>query len=130
MSDFEAVFLLSWQMTPTVCSFIHPLSMPCQDHKLSVYMWFCYATTKNDWSFQTILTRRQNCLLGGMLVALRMCYTGMHEIWHIFLLVTEKKRELKQSPWGTISENDALVTTGYAKGSVVSDFSTMHGRYP
>ncbi len=26
--------------------------------------------TKNNWSFQTILTRRQNCLLGGMLVAL------------------------------------------------------------
>ncbi len=27
-------------------------------------------TTKNNWSFQTILTGTQNCLLGGMLVAL------------------------------------------------------------
>ncbi len=34
-----------------------------------------YETTKNNWSFQTILARRQNCLLGGMLVALRSGYT-------------------------------------------------------
>ena len=71
MSGFEAVFLQSWKRTPAACSFIHPSSMPCQGHNLSVYIWFWYATTKNNWSFQTILTRRQNCLLGGMLVALR-----------------------------------------------------------
>ncbi len=46
------------------------LSMSCQYHNLSVFIWFWYATTKNNWSFQTILTRRQYCLLGGMLVAL------------------------------------------------------------
>ena len=57
--------------TNTAYSFIHPSPMPCQDHKLSVCIWFWYATTKNTWSFQTILTRSQNCLLGGMLVALR-----------------------------------------------------------
>ncbi len=27
-----------------------------QDHNLSVHIWFWYATTKNNWSFQTILT--------------------------------------------------------------------------
>ncbi len=28
--------------------------------------WTCYATTKDKWSFQPILTGRQNCLSGGV----------------------------------------------------------------
>ena len=39
-------------------------------HVILHCIWFWYATTKNNWSFQTIMTRRQNCLLGCMLVAL------------------------------------------------------------
>ncbi len=54
MSDFEAVSLQCWQMTPTVCSFTQPLPMLSEDHNLSVHMWFWYALTKNKWSLQTI----------------------------------------------------------------------------
>ncbi len=73
MSDFEAVFLQSWQMTPTVCSFINPSPMLCQHPNLSVYIWFWYATTKNNWSFQTILTRRKILLVRGCVGGLNKC---------------------------------------------------------
>ena len=61
-----------------------------EGYDLSVYIWFWYATTKNNWSFQTILTSRHNCLLGGMLVALKpylgvFWYAGQLE-WLIYLL--------------------------------------------
>ncbi len=39
------------------------------------FIW--YVTTKNHRSFQTILTRRQNCLLGGMLVVLSQKLMGI-----------------------------------------------------
>ena len=54
---------------------VHPVLVKSGSNVWSVSfkkIWFWYATTKNNWSFQTILTRRQNCLLGGVLVALIM----------------------------------------------------------
>ncbi len=45
-----------------------------------------YATTKNNWSFQTILTSRHNCLLGGMLVALSRKFYFMNLNRYAFFL--------------------------------------------
>ncbi len=39
-------------------------------HTKTIHTLEGHVMTKNNWSFQTIFTRRQNCLLGGMLVAL------------------------------------------------------------
>ncbi len=87
-------------------NYIHPSSMSCQDHNLSVYIWFWYATTKNNWSFQTILTRRQNCLLGGMLVALRIL--AIHEAkfqWTLLIHKAHTRWALHFSHLWTLHQN-------------------------
>ncbi len=68
MSGCDAVFLQSWQMTPTICSFMHSLPMSSQDLNLSEYIWFWYAATKHNWSFRTVLIRRQNCMSGDVYI--------------------------------------------------------------
>ncbi len=40
VSDFEAVFLESWQMTSGMCSLIKHVSMPSQDYAVPVYICF------------------------------------------------------------------------------------------
>ncbi len=45
-------------------------------------IWFWHATTKINWSFQTILTRSQYYLLGGMLVALKFLIK-LHVKFHV-----------------------------------------------
>ncbi len=50
-----------------------------------------YCRKKNNWPFQTILTRRQNCLLGGMLVALiTWLYYGMPRYISVSCLQVQK----------------------------------------
>ena len=69
--------VLGWATeTPWIFLFVYNLMQMCEDHNLSVNMSFWYATSKNNWSFQTILKKRQNIVLGGVLVALKLLMKG------------------------------------------------------
>ena len=46
-AGFWFLKLFFYKVTPTACSFIHPSPMPCQEHTLSLYIWFWYATSNH-----------------------------------------------------------------------------------
>ncbi len=52
MSDFEAAFLGSCEMSQVACSCPTPAVMSAQEHTLPVYIWFWYGTMQNNMSIQ------------------------------------------------------------------------------
>ena len=52
MSGFEAVFLISCEMSQVTCSCTTPAVMSAQEHTLPMYIWFWYGTMQNNISIQ------------------------------------------------------------------------------
>ncbi len=76
-------FKIQYTALSMTCLQLHiPFAVAILIPLLSVYIWFWYATTKDKWSFQSILIGSQNCLSGltGGVGGLKFCKVGLKTI--------------------------------------------------